>query len=386
MMQQLNKAMPEENKRRFGFLWWLVPALLLTGGVSSYYLFKKQPDEIAIISTKAIAPAIQLSAPVARPDASSTVLPNNYSKNSTYPTQSPSVSETIIPVAIKSKKTIQEEAVQKQQTNVAVAMLKENNTVITAAQETEGAPPAPAATAKETSEQNQLAIQPIVQKQDSSFAKEPGQEAATIKITKRKTSKEWSIAIMGGVDESTVKLRYAYDPGYNIGIMTGYHFSKKLSIHTGAIYTQKNYKIAGADFTAPKGSWLSYINLQTVEGYCRMWEVPLLLRYTLSSTDKKSFFLSTGLSSYFMSVENYEYAYLYNGQPMVRNSNYNSSDTRILSIAHLSAGFENRIGKQLFLLVEPYAKIPLGGIGLGNIKLSSFGINFSIQRRQPFRK
>jgi len=112
-----------------------------------------------------------------------------------------------------------------------------------------------------------------------------------------------------------------------------------------------------------------------------MWEVPLLLRYTISSSAKKSFFISTGMSSYFMTAENYDYFYYYNNIPVTRNSAYKSTDTHVLSIAHLSAGFENRIGKQLYLQVEPYAKIPLGGVGFGNIKLSSFGLNFAVQRR-----
>jgi hypothetical protein len=388
MMQQLNKAMPEENRRRFGFLWWMVPALLMVGGVSSYYLFKKQPGEIAIASNKALVPAKQSPVPVSGKSISPTILSATESKNlidipQPLPAQEKNIPATSEPKAIAEKET----AGQKLQTNEAAALEKAHSDVITAPRETVINNPA-AVAERETTEQKQQTNETVALQKDSTAinAPEKKEETAIIKTTKRKTAKQWSIAIMGGVDESTVKLRYAYDPGYNIGMMAGYHFSKKLSLHTGAIYTQKNYKIAGSDFTAPKDSWLSRVNLQTIEGYCRMWEVPLLIRYTLSSTAKKSFFLSTGLSSYFMTVENYEYAYLYNGQQMVRNSNYNSSDTRILSIAHLSAGFENNIGKHLFLQVEPYAKIPLGGIGFGNIKLSSFGINVAIQRRQPFGK
>ncbi len=144
--------------------------------------------------------------------------------------------------------------------------------------------------------------------------------------------------------------------------------------------------MAGEDFTAPKGSWISYYKLENVEGYCRMWEVPLLARYTVSESAKRSFFLSAGLSSYFMTKENYDFSYYYNGQPVVRNSAYDSKDTHVMSILHLSAGFENRISKSWSLQVEPYAKIPLGGVGLGNIQLSSFGLNFSIQHRQPSKK
>jgi hypothetical protein len=99
---------------------------------------------------------------------------------------------------------------------------------------------------------------------------------------------------------------------------------------------------------------------------------------------KSSFFLGAGLSSYFMTSENYDYTYYTaTGSLALRNTAYNSTDTHILSILHLSTGFEKVIGNKWSMLIEPYAKIPLGGVGQGNIRLSSFGLNVSLQHRQP---
>ena len=172
--------------------------------------------------------------------------------------------------------------------------------------------------------------------------------------------KGFSYSLLAGVDKSTVKFRYGYDPGYNIGVMGGYHFNSKLSVHTGLIYTQKKYKMEGSDFTAPKGTPISYYKLDLVDGYCKMWEVPLLFRYTMPKANGNSFFLSAGLSSYFMTNENYNYYYKYLGTPMVKNNSYNSSDTHILSIIHLSAGFSKPVGKAWDMQMEPYAKNTIG--------------------------
>jgi hypothetical protein len=88
-----------------------------------------------------------------------------------------------------------------------------------------------------------------------------------------------------------------------------------------------------------------------------------------------------------MTGEKYDYAYYTNaGLPATRSMEYSSSDTHIMSILHLSAGFENRISSNWSLQIEPYAKLPLGGVGFGNIRLSSFGLNFSVQHRQPSKK
>ncbi len=208
-------------------------------------------------------------------------------------------------------------------------------------------------------------------------------ETAIITSKKRNKAKAWSIGVLGAVDESTIKFKYGYEPGYGIGLLAGYHFNKTVALFTGAVYTQKNYKMDGRDFTAPKGSWASYYKLETVEGYCRMWEIPLLARFYTLHTDKKGFFLSTGISSYFMNYEKYTYGYHLMGRPATRTFDYASSTHHVFSIAHVSAGFESRVGKHLYLQIEPYAKIPLGGVGTGKIELSSFGMNLGIQFRKP---
>ncbi len=193
--------------------------------------------------------------------------------------------------------------------------------------------------------------------------------------------KGWSLALLTGVDKSTVKFKYGNDAGYSIGLVAGYHFNDRWSLHTGAIYTTKNYKLEGKDFHPSKGSWASYYNIETIDGYCNMWEVPLQVRYKLSGSAKNSIYLNTGLSSYFMNREFYNYLFYNNGVLTIRSYAYPSNDTHVFSIGHLSVVFDKRISNNLSMQWEPYAKIPFSGVGLGNIQLSSFGINLSLVYR-----
>jgi hypothetical protein len=55
-------------------------------------------------------------------------------------------------------------------------------------------------------------------------------------------------------------------------------------------------------------------------------------------------------------------------------------------LLHISGGIEKTIGKHLTGIIEPYAKIPMSGVGFGSIELSSFGVNFSLTYKQPKRK
>lgn len=223
-------------------------------------------------------------------------------------------------------------------------------------------------------------VQPVVVKNDTLI-----KDNNTPKTTKSTDSK-FSFALVGGMDASTVKFRYSSKAGINAGFMTGYHFNETWSLHTGVLFTKKNYSMAGEDFHAPKGSWVANYKLTMVEGYCNMWEVPLLIRYKFNGSAKRGFFLSTGISSYFMTRENYNYSYYWNGQPITRNSNYPTGNTHLLSILKLSGGWRKSIGPGTSILIEPYAALPLSGLGYGSIRLSSFGLNFSLQLRQPYEK
>ena len=204
------------------------------------------------------------------------------------------------------------------------------------------------------------------------------------KNKKEKAAFSW--AVVAGIDATTVKFRYTDRASLSGGVLIGYHFNRHWSIHTGGLYTRKNYKMAGNDFKAPTGSWVANYKLETVDGFCTMWEIPLLARYTFDTKTKNRAFISGGLSSYLMTRENYNYFYYFNGSPVRRNANYPDGKTHPFSILKLSAGWIRETHKSSSLVVEPFANLPLSGLGFGSAKLSSFGIYFSYQFRQPNKK
>ncbi|MFY7898967.1 MAG: hypothetical protein ACOVNY_02210 [Chitinophagaceae bacterium] len=198
---------------------------------------------------------------------------------------------------------------------------------------------------------------------------------------------KWSVEGLFSTDISTVKLKYIRNLSFGGGMMIGYHINPKISIHTGAIFTQKNYKSAGSDFKAPKDSWISSIQLEDVTGYCQMWDFPILVRYNLTNSSTKNWFVSTGFSNYLMQKERYDYFYYNNiGVAYTRTGEYANSTFQPFSIVHISSGFQTKLYNSFFLKIEPYAKLPIKGVGFGNIALSSFGVNFSVQYRQLSKK
>ena len=118
-----------------------------------------------------------------------------------------------------------------------------------------------------------------------------------------------------------------------------------------------------------------------------MWELPVTARYIFNPGAKNAFFGTAGLSSYFMKKQQYDYYYKNSmGVPMTAPWHSDSTYTHVFSIVDISAGVQKPIGKHMDLLIEPYAKIPLGGVGHGNIRLSSFGVNLTVQYKKPLKR
>jgi hypothetical protein len=410
---ELDKVLPvaEEKKRRGFFFWWLLP-VLLAGGGAAYWLTTTpiktnvQKESVTGVIDK------QNQSSIEDKKKTGTTIKTDVQKEYTAiisAKQDPVVTNTERPVVTayanpaknnqqRTKKTMAAKQTNASTTNTEISESSRQPTIINP----ETAVTGQVITKEKTTEPEQKnntgqsiqETQEPVKENKIEPAQEPVQsktdepkEPVTTPLLSAARGKGWSYSFLVGIDKSTVKFKYGNNPGINLGMIGGYHFNDRLSVHTGAIYTQKNYKVAGEDFTAPKGSWASYYKIDNVEGYCRMWEVPVLLRYNLSRSSKNNVFLSAGLSSYFMTKEDYTYHYYsFTGQLVSRHNEYNSGDTHIMSIADFSVGFENRLSRNWSLLVEPYAKIPLSGVGQGNIQLSSFGLNFSVQYRQPSKK
>jgi len=201
----------------------------------------------------------------------------------------------------------------------------------------------------------------------------------TLLPRKLSPSGAWSVAILGAADISTVRFTYAHNVSYGYGAVVGYHFNNHWSVHAGLIYTQKNYKAAGADFNVPKSSWLSNYTIIKVAGTCSMWEMPLTSRYTFHLRPKQSYFASLGLSTYFMQSEKYTYQYYYQQRLVSRTIQYSNKNNYWGAVAHVSAGISKALLPNVWLQIEPYAKIPLKGVGFGSISLTSMGINAGLQ-------
>ena len=105
-----------------------------------------------------------------------------------------------------------------------------------------------------------------------------------------------------------------------------------------------------------------------------MIELPLNLKYNFKSGEKVNWFLVTGVSSYFMNKENYDYRYSIYGQQKESNLSVNDNSKIWASVMNVGLGYSHRIGKKGTFRIEPYIKIPFKGVGVGSLPITSSGI------------
>ncbi|MEO8713023.1 MAG: hypothetical protein ABI405_12910 [Parafilimonas sp.] len=188
--------------------------------------------------------------------------------------------------------------------------------------------------------------------------------------------------LLAGGDFSFVHFQKTQSVGYNIGLLVGYKFNK-ISIESGLFLDKKNYYTSGEYFDKSKVPYFYNAELLSANGYCKMFEIPLNVKYDISKIKKHTWFATTGLSSYLMNKEFYNYAYIKNGQEYNGGYPYYHTTQNWFSVLNLSAGYQLQIHTKNNLRIEPYYKTTFSGVGTGSLSISSAGINIGITRRIP---
>jgi hypothetical protein len=158
-----------------------------------------------------------------------------------------------------------------------------------------------------------------------------------------------------------------------------YRFTPRLRARTGLIRSVKRYAARGSDYAPPDGYWRAGSPILALDANCRITEIPLDLRYELVVRPTYSLFLSTGLTSLLMRNERYTYQYERNGTLTTATWSLARGSNHVLSVLNLSGGVERAVGGRWSVQAEPFVRLPLGGVGFGQIKLRSAGVAFSVK-------
>jgi hypothetical protein len=189
------------------------------------------------------------------------------------------------------------------------------------------------------------------------------------------------IGISAAPDFSTVRFQPMKGVGTTFGVLLGYSFNDRWAVESGLYVDRKRYYTDGEYFNTKSVHLQPYSKLLNVDGTCYMWEIPVNVRYNISKGPKMKWFATAGLSTYLMSKENYTYEYEINMNTEESTWNIHKPSQYWFTIANVSVGFEQRIGKIGNLRLEPYVRVPLSGIGTGSLPIVSAGLNIGLTRQ-----
>ena len=206
------------------------------------------------------------------------------------------------------------------------------------------------------------------------------------KDKKRKSSRFYISATIGA-EASNVKLlsfkNSTVTAKYGLGL--GFHLSKRLSIETGFSVSKKKYIAGPEDYKLKPSPYWNTAKIIKVDAACLVYEIPLAIKYVVVQRPKTSYFASTGLSTYFMKSEDYDFKYTRYNNYYERKYSY-SGNKNLFSILTISGGVERKLTPQISMQLEPSVNIPLTGIGDGQVKLYSMGASVGLKYRPLKRR
>lgn len=192
----------------------------------------------------------------------------------------------------------------------------------------------------------------------------------------------WAFSSAVSADLSATGLEGFTDPGTMVGLGVEYYLAESWSLQTGAAYAVKKYSALGSEYETP--AWISARpdDFLSATALCIVIDIPFNVRKYFYTKNGNTFFASTGVSSYLMLREDYNYEYSEDRPNWYTFWSYENRNKHYLGILNLSFGYEKSLTDKLSLGIEPFMKLPLAGIGQGRVRFLSFGANLSIKLRK----
>lgn len=196
---------------------------------------------------------------------------------------------------------------------------------------------------------------------------------------KKKTRPSFYYGVSAGTELNQVKNQGMTKPGFTGSILAGLQINAKFSVETGIGISQKKYYSQGKYFKPDKGEMPTNMLVNSLTGTSTLIEIPVTAKYNFSKK-KNTFYGKAGLSTYVITKETNKYQAVVNGQEQEINSTYKNAACYPATEIFISTGYQHTVSKKINIRVEPYIQIPLKGIGIGSLPVTSTGLQLVLTR------
>ena len=192
--------------------------------------------------------------------------------------------------------------------------------------------------------------------------------------------KGFYVGLVAAADFNKVEAGSFSHTGFDAGLLVGYRVNSRLSFETGVIRNNKNYVSQGKDFNMNKirSSMPAGMVVDNLQSKSSLIEIPLKVKYDVIAKRKSNVFIGAGVSSYIMTKEKNNYDVSLNGVQSKFEKVYTKNSYDVPAVANLSIGYEQSISNYLHLRIEPFLKIPIQGVGVGSLPITSAGLQVGI--------
>ena len=189
---------------------------------------------------------------------------------------------------------------------------------------------------------------------------------------------KWILNANVGVETAQSPLGGRSDVDYSVGLRLGYLTSSKLSFNLGANYIREGYQAQGEDYIPPVGFWSASEGVppEIVQAVCDMLDLSIGASYHFTDVQSNGFVAHVNLLSNFMLREEYDYQFEQSSDDFT--GIFSGENHNFASQIELSTAYKLRTGGGYFIDAGPYLKLPLSGVGHGNVRLTSVGIRIGV--------
>ncbi|RMG77336.1 MAG: hypothetical protein D6714_19950, partial [Bacteroidetes bacterium] len=188
----------------------------------------------------------------------------------------------------------------------------------------------------------------------------------------------WVWGLVGNGERTSVGTDNFSKTSWGIGPKIEWFPSDRFSVGLSAIFSLKNYFAGTGEYIPPKGFWTRKIPPQSTDGHCLILELPVEGHYFPKGRTRTGFFAGAGVNSFILLRENYTYHYDLPDPDLIRNWHTANQNQHWFGIAQFSIGRQFVYPNQKSMRLSTFLQIPMTGIGHGQVKLWSAGLQWEI--------
>jgi hypothetical protein len=195
-----------------------------------------------------------------------------------------------------------------------------------------------------------------------------------VRVDKRRP--QFAITVLASPNVNGVGSFSQAQVGSNLGLIFSMGVSK-FTFSTGAVYAKTPYAANASSYTI---AYPSKYTPDNISADCRVLDIPLNVDYQVYNKANNAFSIGSGLSSYIMLNENYHYNY---NSPYAgyypQGFSVTNQNRYFFGVLNLDATYQRKLNANFSFDVQPYLKIPLTGIGAGDVKLQTMGVALGLK-------